>query len=180
MATAAAAVQRKQKRQAPTKPMQPPLIPADSALVRLARRLSVFQGIPTNPPPDALPLILEALLTDGWRPPRYRVLSKKASGQLIRRALVFVILDNAPPEYQRPRSTRTLEWVKEQVPRLSPLLAEQFPSSDDTLQKDIEDWAYNPETGRQRKQRRVKAAEPPTKKSNVKRVKPHRKTKGSR
>jgi hypothetical protein len=156
---------------------QLPLIPADSALAQLERRLAVMQGIPTNPPPDVLPLILNANMSDRWRPPDERVLSEPAAMQMIRRCAVAVILDNAPPMYQRPRSTATLEWVMGQLAKLSPSLAGQF--SDDTLQKDIEDWAYNPKTGRRRGRRGGRSSQPLHRKSNVKMVKPPQKTKAN-
>ncbi len=185
-------MKRKQKRQAPTKQKQKqkqqlPLIPADSALAQLARRLRIIQGIPTNPPPDVLPLILDALLADDWRPPGYRVLSARAAMQAVRRVTVSAILDSAPPEYQRPRSTRTLDWVKEQLAEFLPSLHGTF--ADDTLEKDIDHWAYDPETGRRRKRqakpphnlkmgrrltKQVKPAKPPRRKTKASANRPAR------
>jgi hypothetical protein len=141
-----------------TQKQPPPSIPPESALARLARRLMVIQGISTNPPPEVLPLILDALETDGRSPLDARILGERKAMQTIRRIVVGVLLDDAPPVYQRPRSTRTLDWVKERLPTLSPLLPRV---SDDTLQKDIEDWAYNRETGRRRRRRQARAIKPP-------------------
>jgi hypothetical protein len=122
---------------------------------------------------DVLPLLVQDLLDDGVPLDRYygRVLSKRAAKQAIRRAAVGVILDGAPPEYQRPRGKGTFDYVAEQLQKLSPLLAEQYPASYDTLQKDIEDWAYNPETGRRRRRTQSKANRPPHEKAAAKSAK---------
>jgi hypothetical protein len=152
----------KQKQKAPT---------ASGPIEQLAGRLTMRRAIPTGEPTDIVGLIYSANLAAGWRPPKGLFLNKREALQAVRRAAIGVILDNAPPEYQRqPRGKNIFNYVREELGKLSPRLAEQE-FSDETIQKDIEDWAYYREIGKQ-KVREARAAKPPPTKAKVRRKRP--------